>query len=130
MQLAPTTIGPGVSQAGSHWHNIAGGYKQTWSVVNGVYSTATHASTHPLWYNSPGQTGHSLHYWSPRKRKTWMHPLTAECLSFGEYHTIMHRLRQDGGIKFFDYFRMLQEIFDELLDIQVKKYFIYQIKFP
>ena len=120
MQLAPTTIGPGVSQAGSHWRNIAGGYKQTWSVVNGVYSAATHTSTHPQWHKSPGQTGHSVHYWSPRERKTWMHPLTAERLSCEQDHTIKHKLRQDGGTKFFDYFRMLQQTFDELVDILIK----------
>ena len=49
-----------------------------------------------------------------------MSPLTTERLSFGQYHTIMHRLRQGGGTKFFDYFRMLQQTFDELLDILIK----------
>ena len=109
-----------MSHAGSHWRHIAGDYKQTQCVVNGVYGAATHTSTHPLWYNSPGQTGHSLHYWSPRERKTWMHPLTTERLSFGQYHTIMHRLRQDAGTKLFDYFRMIQQTFDELFDILIK----------
>ena len=51
------------------------------------------------------------------ERETWMHPLTAERLSVGQYYTIMHRLRQDDGTKFFDYFRMSQQTFDELLDI-------------
>ena len=52
-----------------------------------------------------------------RNRSIWMHPITAERLSVGEYHTIMDKLRKDEGTKFFDYFRMSQKIFDELLHI-------------
>ena len=52
-----------------------------------------------------------------RDRKNWMHPLNAERLSVGQYHTIMTGLRNDDGTKFFDYFRMSQKTFDELLGI-------------
>ena len=50
-------------------------------------------------------------------RKHWMHPITAERESFGEYHTLMPILRQDEGSKFFEYYRMTQTTFDELLHI-------------
>ena len=46
-----------------------------------------------------------------------MHHLTAERLLVGQYHTLMHKLRQDDGTKFFEYFRMSQETFDQLLHI-------------
>nr|CAH7725202.1 unnamed protein product [Callosobruchus chinensis] len=42
-----------------------------------------------------------------------MHPLTAERLSSGQYHTWMSKLRADSA-KFFNYMRMSQETFDEL----------------
>ena len=50
-------------------------------------------------------------------RSVWVHALNSERLSVGQYHTIMHQLRQDTGTKFFDYFRMSQSTFDELLSI-------------
>ena len=46
-----------------------------------------------------------------------MHPLTAKCESVDEYHTLMPIVRQDEGNKFFDYYRMTQTTFDELLHI-------------
>ena len=52
-----------------------------------------------------------------QNRSVWVHPLNSERLEVGEYHTIMHQLRQDTGNKFFEYFRMTQSTFDELLSI-------------
>ena len=148
--LVSTTIGRSLSQSYSHYRCILGEHKQTRVVVNGVYSTGAETNRPPLWYNSPGQTGHqyttgvscvrvmdlfdlsddeeeaiiiALFLLGRRRRrrfidrKTWMHPLTAERLSVGQYYTIMHRLRQDNGTKFYDFFRMSQQTFDELLNI-------------
>ena len=55
-----------------------------------------------------------------RQRAIWMHPLTTQRISVGQYYTIMYELRQDTE-KFFNYFRMSQNTFDELLSV-IKNY--------
>ena len=45
-----------------------------------------------------------------------MHPITASRLTHGQFYMIMSDLRADDD-KFFDYFRMTQESFNELLAI-------------
>ena len=49
-----------------------------------------------------------------KPRKYWVHPLNAVRMNVGQYHTIMYDLRADDN-KFFDYFRMSQNSFDDLL---------------
>ncbi|XP_063586006.1 uncharacterized protein LOC134763464 [Penaeus indicus] len=51
-----------------------------------------------------------------RRRALWMHPITASRLTHGQFYMIMSDLRADDD-KFFDYFRMTQESFNELLAI-------------
>ena len=48
-----------------------------------------------------------------RQRTLWMHSITLR-LSHGQFYTIMDHLRGDKA-KFFNYFRMSPEIFNELL---------------
>lgn len=51
-----------------------------------------------------------------RRRTLWMHPITSERISVGQYYTLMHRLQADPA-KFFDYFRMSEETFKNLLNL-------------
>ena len=54
-----------------------------------------------------------------RQRSMWVHPLTNARLYHGQYYTIMTELRNDNE-KFFNYFRMSQNTFNELLSV-IKK---------
>ena len=49
----------------------------------------------------------------------WVHPLTNARLYHGQYYTIMTELRNDNE-KFFNFFRMSQNTFNELLSV-IKK---------
>ena len=51
-----------------------------------------------------------------KPRRFWVHPLNAVRLDVGQYHTIIDDLRDDKE-KFFQYFRMSHESFQELLDM-------------
>ena len=51
-----------------------------------------------------------------RERRWWVHPLNAVRLDEGQYHTIMDKLNTDPD-KLYDYFRMSQTSFKELLDL-------------
>ena len=58
-----------------------------------------------------------------RNRKMWMHLLTSERLTKGQYYTLMPQLREDKE-KFFSYFRMSQDTFDSLhalLKVHIEK---------
>lgn len=48
------------------------------------------------------------------KRKYWIHPIVSQRHNLGAYRTLMGQLRSDD-VKFFNYFRMSQSSFDELL---------------
>ena len=52
-----------------------------------------------------------------RIRTLWQSHIDADRLEKGEFHTLMGQLRKDDGPEFFNYFRMSQNTFDELLDI-------------
>ena len=49
-----------------------------------------------------------------KERKVWVHNLNVNRADVGQYHTIIDQLRLDEA-KFFSYFRMSQNSFDELL---------------
>jgi hypothetical protein len=49
-----------------------------------------------------------------KKRKWWVHPINSTRLSHGCFYTLYPLLRQDP-VRFFNYFRMSQSSFDELL---------------
>ncbi|KDR14337.1 hypothetical protein L798_11430, partial [Zootermopsis nevadensis] len=49
-----------------------------------------------------------------RKRNYWVHPLYSERLFKGKFHTMYETLRNYPA-KFFSYFRMSTQSFDELL---------------
>ena len=51
-----------------------------------------------------------------RQRSMWVHSLTNARLYHGQYYTIMTELRNDNE-KFFNYFRMSQNTFNELLSV-------------
>ena len=51
-----------------------------------------------------------------RQRSMWVHPLTNARLYQGQYYTIMTELRNDNE-KFFNFFRMSQNTFNELLSL-------------
>ena len=51
-----------------------------------------------------------------RQRSMWVHPLTNARLYHGQYYTIMTELRNDNE-KFFNFFRMSQNTFNELLSV-------------
>ena len=55
-----------------------------------------------------------------RQRSMWVHPLTNARLYHGQYYTIMTELRNDNE-KFFNFFRMSQNTFNELLSV-IKNY--------
>ena len=48
-------------------------------------------------------------------RKWWVHPINEERDTFGEYHHLIPQLRNDPT-KFKEYFRMLPETFDYILE--------------
>lgn len=50
------------------------------------------------------------------RKKKWVHEINLERRQYGEYHTLMPQLRQDEK-RFYIYFRMTSETFDELLDL-------------
>lgn len=49
-----------------------------------------------------------------QNRRYWVHPLNSVRLSLGQFYTTYHDLRKDND-KFFNYFRMSSNTFDELL---------------
>lgn len=51
-----------------------------------------------------------------RRRSLWMHPITSDRLSTGQYHTIINELKADAE-KFFNYCRMSKSTFEELNSI-------------
>lgn len=51
-----------------------------------------------------------------RKKRKWIHDINLERHEFGEYHTLMPQLRKDVK-RFFIYFRMMPEEFDEILNL-------------
>ncbi|KAJ8865871.1 hypothetical protein PR048_033394 [Dryococelus australis] len=53
------------------------------------------------------------HHRRKQQRRLWMHPLTADRLTSGQFYTIMSELKQDS-CKFHNYFRMSKNSFDEL----------------
>jgi hypothetical protein len=48
-----------------------------------------------------------------RIRRVWMHPTVSARLAHGSFYTLYNELREDDK-KFFNYFRMSTESFDEL----------------
>lgn len=53
-------------------------------------------------------------YFSRQKRKCWVHNINRDRELFGEYTTLMPQLREDPR-RFYIYFRMTLECFDEIL---------------
>ena len=51
-----------------------------------------------------------------RKKRKWVHVINLERKDFGEFHTLMPELRQDEK-RFYIYFRMPSECFDEILSL-------------
>ena len=51
-----------------------------------------------------------------RQRSVWMHPLTSDRLTIGQHYTTMNILRNDND-KFYNFFRMSQGTFDQLLSL-------------
>jgi hypothetical protein len=49
-----------------------------------------------------------------RKKRKWVHEINLERKDFAEFHTLMPELRQDEK-RFYIYFRMPSECFDEIL---------------
>lgn len=57
---------------------------------------------------------YTFFFFSKQKRKCWVHNINKEREVFGEYATLMPQLRADQK-RFFIYFRMTVECFDEIL---------------
>ena len=51
-----------------------------------------------------------------RKKRNWVHEINVERKEFGEFHTLMPEFRQDEK-RFYIYFRMPSECFDEILSV-------------
>lgn len=51
-----------------------------------------------------------------RKKRKWVHDINLERRTYGEFHTLMPELRKDEK-RFYIYFRMTSECFDEVLDL-------------
>ncbi|KAJ8935896.1 hypothetical protein NQ318_016229 [Aromia moschata] len=57
-----------------------------------------------------------------KKRRKWVHEINLERQDFGEFHRLMPQLRQDKK-RFFLYFRMSSENFDEILTLIKRGYY-------
>ena len=51
-----------------------------------------------------------------RKKGKWVHEINVECKDFGKFHTLMPELQQYEK-RFYIYFRMPNECFDEILSL-------------
>jgi len=54
-------------------------------------------------------------FFRKKKRKCWVHNINKDREVFGEYNTLMPQLRMDPT-RFYLYFRMTPERYDEVLD--------------
>ena len=54
-------------------------------------------------------------FYRKKKRECWVHQINKDRQIFGEYITLMPKLRADPR-RFYLYFRMTSECFDEVLD--------------
>ena len=57
-----------------------------------------------------------LHRRRRRRRTVWIHPILRRRQQFGEFHRLVQELRLDDQ-RFFQYFRMTPETFENLLAI-------------